>query len=724
MMTLKSARVQCVVCMLCACLLTDALPAAEFAGGTGEPNDPYQIGTAEQLVSIGSDPNLLDKHFVLIADIDLDSNLPGGEVFDTAVVAPVVETSGPFMEAAFWGVFDGDDHKISNLTIRGGSHLGLFGVVLGVVRNVELVDADISGSGDYVGALIGHNAGTVVQCHSDGTVAGGRSVGGLAGACGEDGIIVLSYSTGSVEGRDWVGGLVGCNEGGIVSLGYSTSAVSGSEYVGGLIGFNRGGSLVHCYSAGVVTGQGQAGGLAGVSHRAGRSRGGAVVGCFWDTEASGLTTSAAGKGVTTAQMQDVSTFLAAGWDAVDEVANGTCDFWRISEGRYPQLRCCGEDRPVMPEGSGTTAEPYLIRDARDLGTVWSQPGACYRLEASIDLSGIAWSSAVVPWFAGGFDGNGCAISNLSIQGNRFVALFGQSGPGATISNLGLERVDVNGVGNYVGGLVGDNRGDITSCHSAGTVAGAWYVGGLVGDNKGNITASYSEGTVRGEAYEVGGLVGRNSGSITSCHSAGQVSGEWVGGLVGSNEGGSIAASSSTADVNGGQSEIGGLVGSHSNQIAWGPGGSVEVHSGMIAESFSSGAVTGVYTVGGLVGKNSADVIASYSNSSVAGANYVGGLVGYSSSGSILASCCTGAVAGNSYVGGLIGAGWANQVTASFWDIETSGQAASLAGTGKTTVEMQMAATFLDAGWDFTSTWSICEGKDYPRLQWEGIDCGE
>ncbi|MEN6426839.1 MAG: GLUG motif-containing protein [Phycisphaerales bacterium] len=700
------------------------LYAAQFAGGTGEPNDPYQIATAGQLISIGSDPNLLDKHFVLITDIDLDPNLPGGKVFDTAVVAPLVETSGPLVEAAFWGVFDGDDHTISNLTIRGGSYLGLFGAVLGVVTNVELADADISGSGDCVGALIGRNGGTVIQCHSDGVVAGGSSIGGLAGDCGEDGIIVLSYSTGSVAGRDWVGGLVGWNDGGIVSLCYSTSAVKGSGYVGGLIGFNMGGSLVHCYSAGVVTGQDQVGGLAGVSHRAGRSRGGAVVGCFWDTEASGLTTSAAGTGVTTAQMQDVSTFLAAGWDAVDEVANGTCDFWRISEGRYPQLRCCGEDRPVMPEGSGTTAEPYLIRDARDLGTVWSQPGAHYRLEASIDLSGIAWSSAVVPWFGGGFDGNGCVISNLSIQGNRFVALFGQSGPGATISNLGLERVDVNGIGNYVGGLVGDNRGDITSCHGAGTVAGAWYVGGLVGDNKGSITASYSEGTVRGEAYEVGGLVGCNSGSITSCHSAGQVSGERVGGLVGNNDGGSIAASSSTADVNGGQSEIGGLVGSHANQIAWGPGGSVEVHSGMIAESFSSGAVTGVYTVGGLVGKNSADVIASYSNSSVAGANYVGGLVGYSSSGTILASCCTGAVTGNSYVGGLIGAGSANQVTASFWDIETSGQAASLAGIGKTTVEMQMAATFLDAGWDFTSTWSICEGKDYPRLQWEGIDCGE
>ena len=39
-------------------------------------------------------------------------------------------------------------------------------------------------------------------------------------------------------------------------------------------------------------------------------------------------------------------------------------------------------------------------------------------------------------------------------------------------------------------------------------------------------------------------------------------------------------------------------------------------------------------------------------------------------------------------------------THSFWDTQTSGQAASAGGTGKTTAEMQMASTFLEAGWDF------------------------
>jgi len=49
------------------------LPAhAKYSGGTGEPNDPYQIATAEDLMLLGDSPEDYDKHFILTADIDLD----------------------------------------------------------------------------------------------------------------------------------------------------------------------------------------------------------------------------------------------------------------------------------------------------------------------------------------------------------------------------------------------------------------------------------------------------------------------------------------------------------------------------------------------------------------------------------------------------------------------------------------------------------------------------
>ena len=73
------------VCVCLALLASKSTAwAFEFAGGTGAANDPYQIGTAEQLVSIGSDPNLLSRHCVLVSDISMGS----GRIFDKAVIAP------------------------------------------------------------------------------------------------------------------------------------------------------------------------------------------------------------------------------------------------------------------------------------------------------------------------------------------------------------------------------------------------------------------------------------------------------------------------------------------------------------------------------------------------------------------------------------------------------------------------------------------------------------
>jgi hypothetical protein len=61
--------------VICCC----CLPAqAKYGGGTGEPNDPYLIYTAEQMNAIGADPNDWDEHFKLMADIDLNGYVGPG----------------------------------------------------------------------------------------------------------------------------------------------------------------------------------------------------------------------------------------------------------------------------------------------------------------------------------------------------------------------------------------------------------------------------------------------------------------------------------------------------------------------------------------------------------------------------------------------------------------------------------------------------------------------
>ena len=368
-----SQPIQALLLYSASCLVTPiaAAPGGEFAGGTGEPNDPYQIATAEQLISIGSDPNLLSRHFVLVADIDLDPNQPGGKVFTQAVIAPF---SPPFS-----GSLDGRGHVVRNLVINAQtSPGGLIGVITvgGTVKGLSVENARIS-SGSSAGGLVVSNDGDIVSCSSTGSVTGGWAVGGLVG--GNFGNIVDCHTAGDVSGVGEVGGLVGFNcygsvsnscstgsvsstgddVGGLVGDSYrgsvsnscSTGSVSGTHGVGGLVGHN-GSAVSNSYSEGSVTGDCDVGGLVGWSSS------GTVSSSFWDMTTSGRNTSDGGTGLTTAQMQDPNTFLAAGWDFWGNRLDGVSDDWFMPKGSYPVL-CWQTDKTgllAIPDVRGLTLD--------------------------------------------------------------------------------------------------------------------------------------------------------------------------------------------------------------------------------------------------------------------------------------------------------------------------------------------------------------------------------
>jgi hypothetical protein len=408
----------------------DAVAQRKYGGGSGTAEDPYQIATAEDLILLGDSPQDYDKRFILTADIDLDPNLPGRKVFDKAVIAPDTDPGdrwAEFQGTPFTGVFDGNGCMISHLTIKGGTYVGLFGRLASgaEVRHLGVVDVNITGSGAFVGALAGYNGGAVTQC----------------------------YSTGPVSGDSAVGGLVGWNSATATHC-YSTGAVNGSECVGGLVGYNSG-ALTQCYSIGAVSGTGIAsslvGGLVGFDY-------GAVTQCFWDAQTSGQSNwSRGGVGKTTADMQDIRTYLDAGWDFLGETKNGTSQIWQMPEaGGYPVLAIFNGYTPPQLKGQGTAQDPYLISNALELGAmVHYSPYAHYRLAGSIGLSGTRWTTAVIPWFAGTFDGNGLTISHLTIDGGEYLGLFGQLASGTKVEDLGLVDVNVVGSGGFVGGLSGE-----------------------------------------------------------------------------------------------------------------------------------------------------------------------------------------------------------------------------------------------------------------------------
>ena len=125
------------------------------------------------------------------------------------------------------------------------------------------------------------------------------------------------------------------------------------------------------------------------------------------------------------------------------------------------------------------------------------------------------------------------------------------GVGLIANSYASVRVYVNGGTNIQarasgGGLVGNNRADITSSYSASRVciggAGAASEilgGGLVGDNTGDIQKSYAIGDVSANtsntAAYVGGLAGRNSARISGTYATGVLTNTSTGssgGLVG------------------------------------------------------------------------------------------------------------------------------------------------------------------------------------------------
>jgi hypothetical protein len=293
--------------------------------GSGTQQDPWRIQSLADFDEFAANPN----YWAGFTRLETDVNL-AGRTYSTAIIAPDVNNANyDFDGTAFTGVFDGNDHKITNLTIddggAGNDFLGLFGFIGedGQVSNLGIQGGSVSGNW-YVGGLVGQNGyGSISNCYSTGDVNGVGDVGGLVGF--NHGIISNCYSAGDVNGYDSVGGLVGENRVGSVSNCYSTVDVKGTRFcVGGLVGENWYGNVSNCYSIGSVTGSDYVGGLIGWCYES-------YIEGFWDVQTSGIDYSAGGTGKMTAEMKTKSTFTDAGWDFVE--------IWGIGENQtYPFLR--------------------------------------------------------------------------------------------------------------------------------------------------------------------------------------------------------------------------------------------------------------------------------------------------------------------------------------------------------------------------------------------------
>ena len=244
-----------------------------YGGGTGVEGDPYLIYDANQLNAIGATTLDWDAHFELRADIDL-SDFTGTEF----------NIIGLDFYVNFTGVFDGNNHEISNFNYSssGIDYVGIFGIVEGPnaqIRDLNLKDVNIVTTTGYLtGGLVARlRYGTVSGC----SVIGGAvtadlisstTAGGLV-AYNEAGVVSDSYAQCVVVGQYSTGGIVGSNRGGtVIRCGANCDVYSSTTGGGGLAGANSSqhssgpdGIIADCYAAGNVSGNSSIGGLVGTN---------------------------------------------------------------------------------------------------------------------------------------------------------------------------------------------------------------------------------------------------------------------------------------------------------------------------------------------------------------------------------------------------------------------------------------------------------------------------
>jgi hypothetical protein len=371
---------------------------AKYGGGTGEPNDPYLIYEPNQMNAIGADPCDWDKHFKLIADVNLAAY--------TGTQFKIIGNE----TTKFTGFFDGNDHKVWNFTwdSTGDTFIGLFGYVGegGQIKNLGLENVDVNAVDDrYIGGLVGYIvSGDITNCYCTGYVSGNRYVGGLVGknygstvskcyaatyvvgstyvggftGYSSYGDIAHCYATGDVNAvTEYGGGFVGGTNSGGVANCYARGNVIGGSYLGGLIGYNRSNSSTsprptvdNCYAAGSVSGTGSyLGGLVG------HNRYGPIRYCYFlDPAYGGGPDNGYGTALTDTEMRQNESFV--GFDFWGEVSDGTHEIWAMPlHSGYPILSIYEGYSPYVLQGNGTSGNPYLVTDVWDLGIVHYEPDA-------------------------------------------------------------------------------------------------------------------------------------------------------------------------------------------------------------------------------------------------------------------------------------------------------------------------------------------------------------
>ena len=600
----------------------------------------------------------------------------------------------------FNGMFDGNGKTISGLYFNRGNNIsvGLVGYADDDVwiKNVGIVDTYFNGY-FHVGGVCGDNSGKITNCYSNAVISGtSRSIGGVCGY--NNGTLNNSYFSGIVSDKTgtYIGSVCGeITKNSIINNCYYDKDKSS---VKGINGANVSGE-----AEGKTFAQFQSGEVAYLLEKGCQVNDTFYEGSVWGqllgtdeypvidgskTVYYGYTDCDPNKEKIYSNMELLS-------EAKHVYANGFCSY-------------CDEFQPALKNES----DYYEISNAGQLywfanlvnsttNGIAMNTGAKAKLlddivvnEGEVAQCGGTKADGWREWtpmcktsdrYEGIFDGNGHTISGLFFNDTDAddVGFFSYVKNGGIVKNMGVVNSYLRGLNN-VGGISGQNSGEISECHNRSTIiASGDYSGGLCGENYGSIINSYNLGEVSGSNL-VGGVCGSidGTGEVENCKNMSTVSATTnkVGGISGQNTSGTIRNSKNTGKIIG-VKYVGGICGLNYSTITAG------INEGVVDATGNC--------AGGLCGaKYSGDVTNSYNIGSVKGGDHVGGILGYSSSGSLVNCFNASIVSGSTNVGGVCGNNYSGTLTNCYHDRNSyGGQAVGSANGTITQVEGKATACF-------------------------------
>ena len=392
---------------------------------------------------------------------------------------------------------------------------GLFGSIIN--SNVEdcYNYGNVTATGSEVGGLIGNANGVkMLRCQNKGVITGCNSVGGLIGVLNNSNVDNLT-NLGEVNGYDNVGGIIGklisseygqrkietlTNEGNVISVGSNVGGIVGNldfdgstfifenlinkanveasgSQVGGIIGrikefigFNdenvRLNKITNCTNEGNITGSSNVGGLSGYIHLSASNPYGRHPG------------------------------IKIEMDTINNIGD-----------------ILGENNVGGLIGNGTAQEGK--------GSIIKNSSSTCKVEAKHTIGGIAgYLNYITVDTCSNINSTIKATGSLVNETGSFARVGGYCGVGSEIKNC-TNEIDItyDGNGAYIGGIVGENTGNLSSCINKGDIIAP--NGSLVGGVAGfiNVPREYSasnltnEGTIKGKE-NVGGIIGNYKQQMT------------------------------------------------------------------------------------------------------------------------------------------------------------------------------------------------------------------